>query len=110
MYGRAGWHALALVPLDINGDGRQDLIVVFDKGGVTLVNRGLGTFLLNPLATDAIFGYDRDNVPWQVTPKTRFGAGDIHGDKFDDLLIVTPDGKLFELNNTPYERTPNRFQ
>ena len=102
---------MAAVPLDINGDGRKDLIVILDKGGPTLVNRGFGTFLLNPLPTEALHAsYDKE-VPWKVvTPKTRFGAGDIHGDKFDDLLIVTEDGRLFELDNTPYERLQNRFQ
>jgi hypothetical protein len=110
MYDRSRWDVLALVSLDINGDIRQDLIAIFDKGGATFVNRGFGAFFLNPLATDAIFGYDRDQVPWKVTRGTRFGAGDLHGDKFDDLLIVTQDGKLFELDNTPYERMPNRFK
>lgn len=108
--GSALWNVMAAVPLDINGDGRNDLIVILDKGGPTLVNRGFGTFFLNPLPTEALHASYQEEVPWKITPKTRFGAGDIHGDKFDDLLIVTPDGELFELDNTPYERLPNRFQ
>jgi hypothetical protein len=96
--------------LDINGDGREDLIVILDKDGPTLVNRGFGTFFLNPIPTTALHDSYENEVPWKVTPKTRFWAGDIHGDKFDDLLIVTEDGRLFELDNTPYERLENRFQ
>ena len=111
MEGIARWGVIATVGLDINGDGRADLLVILDKGGPNLVNRGFGTFFLNPLPAQGVFtAYDRDEVPWKVTPGTRFGAGDIHGDKFDDLLIVTPEGRLFELNNTPYERMQNRFQ
>src|SRR5438876_9714340 len=80
----ARWDVIAAVPLDINGDGREDLIVILDKGGPTLVNRGFGTFFLNPLPALEIVPYNRNEVPWKVTPGTRFGAGDIHGDKFDD--------------------------
>ena len=104
------WDVMATVPLDINGDGREDLFVIMEKGGPTLVNRGFGTFFLNPLPTDALSVYGGKEVPWKVAPGTRFGAGDIHGDRFDDLLIVTQEGKLFELHNTPYERLENRFQ
>jgi len=110
MYGLTRWNVVAAVPLDINGDGLQDLIVILDTDGPTLVNRGFGTFFFNPMPTNALHDSYSTKVPWQVTPKTRFGAGDIHGDKFDDLLIVTEDGRLFELDNTPYERLENRFQ
>ncbi len=104
------WNVIATVPLDINGDGREDLVVILDTAGPTLVNRGFGTFFLNPMPTNALHDSYENEVPWKVTPKTRFGAGDIHGDKFDDLLIVTEDGRLFELDNTPYERLENRFR
>jgi hypothetical protein len=104
------WNVVAIVPLDINGDGREDLIVVLDKGGFTLVNRGFGAFFSNPLPIRAISPDDGTDLPWKITRGTRFGAGDLRGDKFDDLLIVTEEGKLFELNNTPYERLPNRFK
>jgi hypothetical protein len=104
------WNVMAAVPLDINGDGHEDLIVILDKGGPTLVNRGFGTFFLNPLPTEALHSSYQKEVPWKIAPGTHFGAGDLHGDKFDDLLIVTPEGRLFELNNPPYERMSNRFQ
>lgn len=104
------WNVVAAVPLDINGDGLQDLIVILDQDGPTLVNRGFGTFFLNPMPTNELHDSYENEVPWKLTPKTNFGAGDIHGDKFDDLLIVTEDGKLFELDNTPYERLENRFK
>ena len=104
------WNVIATVPLDINGDGRKDLIVILDRDGPTLVNRGFGTFFLNPLPAGALTRYEGKEVPWKITAGTRFGAGDIHGDRFDDLLIVTEDGRLFELNNDPYERHSTRYQ
>jgi len=104
------WNVVGAVPLDINGDGLQDLIVILDKDGPTLVNRGFGTFFFNTMPTNALHDSYDTKVPWQLTPRTHFGAGDIHGDKFDDLLIVTEHGRLFELDNTPYERLENRFK
>ena len=104
------WNVVATVPLDINGDGRKDMIVILDKNGPTLVNRGFGTFFLNPLPVEALTTYEGKDVPWKINAGTRFGAGDIHGDRFDDLLIVTDDGKLFELNNSPYKRHSTRYE
>lgn len=108
--GLSRWNVVGAVPLDINGDGLQDLIVILDNDGPTLVNRGFGTFFFNTIPTNALHDSYDTKVPWKLTPKTHFGAGDIHGDKFDDLLIVTEDGRLFELDNTPYERLENRFK
>src|ERR1700730_4043811 len=48
------WNVIATVPLEINGEGPEDLIVILDKGGLTLVNRGFGAFFLNPLPIRAI--------------------------------------------------------
>lgn len=104
------WKVIAAVPLDINGDGLKDLTVILERGGPTLVNRGFGTFFLNPLPAEAMTVYGGKEVPWRITPGTRFAAGDIHGTKFEDLLIVTEDGRLYELNNPPYERHSTRFQ
>jgi hypothetical protein len=98
------WNVAGAVALDINGDGRKDFIVFHDDGGPTFVNRGSGMFFLSTEPAVAIRKYHGNPVPWSVTRGTRFGAGDIHGDKFDDLLIVTEDGKLFELDNTPYRQ------
>lgn len=98
------WNVAGAVTLDINGDGRKDFIVFHDDGGPTFVNRGFGMFFLSTEPAVAIRRYEGEEVPWSVTRGTRFGAGDIHGDKFDDLLIVTEDGKLFELDNTPYRQ------
>lgn len=96
------WNIAGSVALDLNGDGRMDFIVFHDDGGPTFVNRGFGTFFLSTEPAVGIRSWKAKPVPWDVTPKTRFGAGDIQGDKFEDLLIATEDGRLFELDNTPY--------
>ena len=96
------WNVAGAVALDINGDGRMDFITFHDDGGPTFVDRGFGTFLLSTEPAVAIRSYKSEEVPWVVTAGTRFGAGDIDGDKFDDLLVATEDGQLFELKNTPY--------
>jgi len=47
-----------------------------------------------------------DRRPWGNLTGAVFGAGDIEGDKFHDLLVVTPDGKLYAAMNTPFPAHP----
>ena len=72
-----------------------------------LVNRGFGAFLINPDATGAVRSRGRYKVAWgRLSPDMPIAPADLHGDKFDDLLIVTKDGRLFALSNTPFPRHP----
>jgi len=38
-------------------------------------------------------------VPFKLSPATPVAAADLHGDAIDDLLILAPDGRLFEADN-----------
>jgi hypothetical protein len=46
--------------------------VILEKGGPTLVNRGFGTFFLNPLPAEAMMVYGGKEVPRKISPRTRF--------------------------------------
>ncbi len=85
-----------LVPLDMNGDGRPDLLIVSPTAGLLLVNRGFGAYLVNPDADKDLKG-----GPFPITPGTQLVGADIGGDKADDLLILTEDGTLFQAANPP---------
>jgi len=103
----AGWDVQGAAPIDIDGDGRLDFLVATAAGGEMLVNRGFGAFLINPDAPGAVRSRGRYKVAWRaLAPDMPLTAADLHGDKFDDLLIVTKDGALFALSNTPFPRHP----
>lgn len=85
-----------LVPIDYNKDGQQDLFVVFDSGYINLLqnfNNGqdwkdMGAIL-----------YVQDGI-------TSIVKGDTNGDGWEDVLIITKDGKiaLFVNNGGAFER------
>jgi len=99
---RDGLKNVLTAPIDINADGRRDLFILADGGGLMLVNRGFGTFLVNPDAGGAVTSRGRRKVPFKLTPTTPWTAADLHHDGFEDLLILTPSGDLYEVSNTPY--------
>ena len=101
---RRGLKNVLATPIDVNGDGRRDFFVVADGGGLMLVSRGLGTYLVNPDAAAGLISRRRRPVPFKLTATTPWTAADLHGDKFEDLLILTPDGRLYEVSNPPFRR------
>jgi hypothetical protein len=88
-------------PLDVNADGRTDVLINSAAGPMLLINRGHGAFFIdNDLAKILV---DKDNKPL-LTEKTLWTATDIDGDKNDDLLILAPDSKLTAVLNPKIEK------
>jgi hypothetical protein len=87
--------------IDINGDGRRDLFILADGGGLMMINRGYGVFLVDPAAGGEVVSGDRRKVPFTLTPRTPWTPADPDGDKCEDLLILTPEGILYQVSNPP---------
>ena len=96
---RAGLKNVLATALDVNADGRRDVFVIADGGALILVNRGLGSFLVDPAATDRITGRGERRTPFKLAPPTVWTAADLHGHGFEDLLILTSSGELYKVAN-----------
>lgn len=99
---KGGLTDVLATPIDINGDRRRDFLLLAGGHGLLLVNRGFGAFLVNPDAGGALVSRGRHRVPFVLTPKTPWAAADVHNDGFEDLLVLTADGTLYEVSNTPF--------
>ena len=77
------------------------MIVVSDAGNLVLVNRGFGTFLLDPDAGTPLAAPGEKGLPFKVTPATPWAAADLAGDGCDDVLVLGEDGRLFVVENPP---------
>lgn len=69
---KEGLKPLALVPMHVNGDKRLDLLIVTKDATLLLINRGYGVFLVDPVATPAMFA----NGKAIYDEKTRFAVGE----------------------------------
>lgn len=91
--------------MDVNGDGRADVVVVGDGGNVVLVNRGFGTFLIDPDAGRPLLGPDGKAgdkaLAFKVTPTSAWAGADVKGDGTDEVLVLADDGRLFVVDNPP---------
>jgi len=85
--------------VDVNGDRRPDFLLVAEGGTLVLVNRGFGAFLDALDGGSALVATPDRPVPFKLSPATPVAAADLHGDAIDDLLILAPDGRLFEADN-----------
>ena len=98
---RNGFKNPQAVVLDVNGDGRRDMLTVCDTGGLLLVNRGFGTFLCNYDAGGPVAPHAKKPPILRLSARTPCTSADLHNDGLDDLLVVTPDGTLYEVPNRP---------
>jgi hypothetical protein len=100
--GRAdGLKGAAAAALDANGDGRRDFLLLAEGGSLLLVNRGFGTFLAVLDLGEALKSGEGRTVPFQLGPATPWTAADTSSDRRDDLLVLTEDGRLFDVRNAP---------
>jgi len=101
-----GMTLLGAIPLDLDGSGRMDLLLITEKGGMALMNRGFGCYMVNPEASAAFRSHDQYKCPFVLKPTCFLAASDTQDDKFDDVLVLTEDGSLFVVDNPPYQVNP----
>jgi hypothetical protein len=98
---RGGLKSPRAAAIDINGDGRGDLFVLTATGGLLLVNRGFGAFLVDYDAGGVLAPKRQAALPFKLTPATPWAVADLNADGLGDLLILTEDGQLYEVRNIP---------
>jgi hypothetical protein len=88
-------------PVDINGDGKTDVLINTIAGPMLLINRGYGAFFIDQdvakiLKTEA-------GQPL-ITEKSLWTAIDVDGDHLDDLLIINESGAAIAVMNVKAEK------
>jgi hypothetical protein len=86
-------------PFDYDGDGRQDFLLVAETGGLVMINRGFGVFMAHQNVHAGFFPKGEPRLPFAVTPNMLTAPGKVKNPKSPDtnVLLLAPDGRLFEL-------------
>ena len=96
---------MKLIPLDANGDGRRDLLVLSEGSSFLLINRGFGAFFISPGAAQNALSQGNKPFPYASSAtSSHWAAIDTRNDHHDDLLILAPDGTLYRLGNPPPDK------
>jgi hypothetical protein len=87
--------------LDVNADKRADLFLVAGGAPLLLVNRNLGCFFVDPDAGSCLGPEAKTPPPFKVATGMAMSAADLRGDGYQDVLVLTEDGKLYDVANPP---------
>jgi hypothetical protein len=91
--------AVAAAAWDSDGNRKADLLVLTEAGGVMLMNRGLGAFLVNNVTHGKVAGFQVDGQARKVSSGCLVAAGPSKPVKKwrQSLFVTFPDGRVFEL-------------
>lgn len=94
------------VAFDYDGNEKADYLILTESGGLSLVNRGYGSFLAPEGHTNSLHMYFHaaagKNLPFGVADIAAAAPGRIPEGPApaQNLLVLLRDGRLFELDNT----------
>ncbi|QOV91653.1 FG-GAP-like repeat-containing protein [Humisphaera borealis] len=91
--GADGVKAAVMTDIDINGDGRRDVLIAADEGAIVLVNRGYGAFFVIAKVKELLAKDGK--YPFPIEAGTKLAAADLDGDKKDELIVVAADGRVW---------------
>lgn len=94
--------AVQCVALDCDGNGRLDLMLLAPVGGLTLLNRGFGAYWVDNAIHARLRPPDPRALPFKIGPGTFLAGGQLQpgNPPRQNLLVLTEDGRLYELPNT----------
>jgi hypothetical protein len=94
--------AVQCVALDCDGNGKLDLVLLAPGGGLTLLNRGFGAYWVDKTIHARLRPPDPRALPFAVGPGTLLAGGKLQSGNppRQNLLVLTEDGRLYELANT----------
>jgi hypothetical protein len=87
----------AMTSIDVNADGKRDVVVMTASSGVVMVNRGYGAFFVIGNLPKLISPDGK--LPFKAGPGTLLAAADVDGDGREDLIVVDAEGKVWAVLN-----------
>lgn len=90
--GKDGIKTALITGIDYNGDSRRDVLVVTEEAAIMMPNRGYGVFFVLPKVEDHLRVDGK--YPFPIDPGTKLTAADLDGDKKEELIVVTADGRV----------------
>lgn len=85
--------------IDPNCDGRTDVLLVADGLGMVLFNRGRGAFFASVVAAQSLLPSAETKPPFTLSSKSSLLTWDFRKDKHADLLVISPDGTVHQVEN-----------
>jgi hypothetical protein len=91
--------AIAAVAWDSDGNRKADFLTITETGGLMLMNRGLGAFLINNGTHEKVRNFVVDGQAQRFTSGCFLAAGPPKPAKKlrQSLFVACPDGRVFEL-------------